>query len=65
MPQGRVRIQAPLAGQWVLRGTDLRLSERVPDTWESRFVTLAFEIEGDRQAVSSDPGLQAGQTAAP
>jgi hypothetical protein len=42
--QGRVRIAAPIVGKWVLRGTDLRLSERVPDTWESRFVTLAFEI---------------------
>jgi len=42
--QGRVRIHAPLVGRWVLRGTDLRLSESVPDTWESRFVTLAFEI---------------------
>jgi len=42
--QGRVRIAAPLVGKWVLRGTDLRLSESAPDTWESRFVTLAFEI---------------------
>jgi hypothetical protein len=41
---GRVRIQAPLAGKWVLRGTDLRRSEQMPDAWESRFVTLAFEI---------------------
>ena len=42
--QGRVRIQAPLPGPWVLRGTDLRLSTTQPGTWESRFVTLAFEI---------------------
>jgi len=41
---GRVHIGAPLAGRWVLRGTDLRLSASAPDTWESRFVTLAFEI---------------------
>lgn len=46
--EGRVRFPAPLAGRWVLRGTDLRLSEREPDTWESRFVTLAFEIEDER-----------------
>jgi len=46
--EGRVRFPAPLPGRWVLRGTELRLSEREPDTWESRFVTLAFEIEDDR-----------------
>ncbi len=42
--QGRVSFTPPLAGRWVLRGTDLRLSDTVPDTWESRFVTLAFEV---------------------
>jgi hypothetical protein len=42
--EGRIRIPAPLAGHWVLRGTDLRLSASVRDAWESRFVTLAFEI---------------------
>lgn len=42
--QGRVSFQPPLAGRWVLRGTDLRLSSTVPDTWDSRFVTLAFEV---------------------
>jgi len=56
--EGRVRIPAPLPGRWVLRGTELRLSEREPDVWESRFVTLAFEIsDGDkpqRQADNSD-----------
>jgi hypothetical protein len=44
---GRVRFPAPLPGRWVLRGTELRLSEREPDTWESRFVTLAFEVQAD------------------
>jgi len=42
--QGRVGFAAPLPGRWVLRGTDLRLSESEPDRWESRFVTLAFEV---------------------
>ena len=42
--EGRVRIAAPLAGRWVLRGTDLRLSDSRPDTWESRFINLAFEV---------------------
>jgi hypothetical protein len=42
--QGRVRTAAPEAGRWILRGTDLRLSASRPGTWESRFVTLAFEV---------------------
>lgn len=42
--QGRVSFRVPLAGGWLLRGTDLRLSQTVPDTWESRFVTLAFSV---------------------
>ena len=42
--EGRVRFTAPLPGRWVLRGTDLRLSEHEPDLWVSRFVTLAFEV---------------------
>jgi hypothetical protein len=42
--QGRVRIPLPLPGRWVLRGTDLRLSANDATRWESRFVTLAFEV---------------------
>ena len=42
--QGRVSVVAPLPGRWVLRGTDLRLSDAEPDLWVSRFVTLAFEV---------------------
>lgn len=42
--QGRVSFRVPLAGGWLLRGTDLRPSATVPDTWESRFVTLAFRV---------------------
>lgn len=42
--EGRVTLQPPLAGRWVLRGTDLALSASRPDEWESRFVTLAFEV---------------------
>lgn len=42
--QGRVQTRLPLAGRWVLRGTDLRLSSERPGTWDSRFVTLAFEV---------------------
>lgn len=69
--EGRVRFPAPLPGRWVLGGTELRPSEREPDTWESRFVTLAFEIANDGtgtrpQAGSNDPGLpQAGNSESP
>lgn len=42
--QGRVTFSPPLPGRWILRGTDLRLSETQRDYWESRFVTLAFEV---------------------
>ncbi len=41
--QGMLRHTLPFGGRWLLRGTDLRVSERQPDTWESRFVTLAIE----------------------
>ncbi len=42
--QGRVQTRLPLAGHWVLRGTDLRPSSERPGTWDSRFITLAFEV---------------------
>jgi hypothetical protein len=42
--QGRVSMPVPLPGRWILRGVDLRLSDTTPDQWESRFVTLAFEV---------------------
>jgi len=42
--QGRVQTRLPLAGRWVLRGTDLRPSSERPGTWDSRFVTLAFDV---------------------
>jgi hypothetical protein len=41
---GRIEVAPPLPGRWVLRGTDLRLSATDPERWESRFVTLAFEV---------------------
>jgi hypothetical protein len=42
--QGRVTLRLPLAGRWVLRGTNLRPSAERPGTWDSRFVTLAFDV---------------------
>ncbi|MEO5671622.1 MAG: DUF4198 domain-containing protein [Ramlibacter sp.] len=41
--EGILRHSLPFNGRWLLRGTDLRLSTQRPDTWESRFVTLALE----------------------
>jgi hypothetical protein len=43
--QGRVSQRLPLPGQWLLRGVDLRLSATVPDTFDSRFITLALTVE--------------------
>lgn len=46
--QGRLQHRLPFAGQWLLRGTDLRLSATRRDAWESRFVTLVVEVpDGD------------------
>ncbi len=42
--QGRISVTAPLPGRWVLRGVDLRVSTSDPDRWDSRFVTLAFNV---------------------
>lgn len=42
--EGRASFTVPIAGHWLLRGTDLRLSTTTPDTWDSRFVTLAFRV---------------------
>ena len=41
---GRATLRLPLAGRWLARAVDLRLSTTAPDEWESRFVTLAFEV---------------------
>jgi hypothetical protein len=41
---GRVEFKPPLPGRWLLRGVDLRVSATDPDAWDSRFVTLAFEV---------------------
>lgn len=52
--EGRVRIAAPLPGRWVLRGTDLRVSAGDADRWESRFVTLAFDVRAAEAAATND-----------
>ena len=42
--QGRASIALPLPGRWVLRGTDLRRSQNLPDQFDSRFFNVAFEV---------------------
>lgn len=42
--EGRLQITLPLAARWLLRGVDLRPSPQHADHWDSRFVTLAFEV---------------------
>jgi hypothetical protein len=42
--EGRARIELPLPGRWVLRGTDLRRSDTQPNEFDSRFFNLAFEV---------------------
>ncbi|GAB4037784.1 MAG: hypothetical protein Fur0014_05870 [Rubrivivax sp.] len=40
---GRIEAALPQAGRWILRGTDLRPA--ADDRWDSRFLTLAFEVQ--------------------
>lgn len=42
--QGRVHFTPPLPARWLLRGTELRLADGDPDRWQSRFLTLVFEV---------------------
>lgn len=42
--QGQLEMRLPLPGRWVLRGTELRAVPDQPGHWDSRFVTLAFEV---------------------
>lgn len=58
--QGRVEMRLPLPGRWVLRGTELRAVPDSPGHWESRFVTLAFEV-----AARDNPGTQNGMNSRP
>ncbi|WP_341888960.1 DUF4198 domain-containing protein [Variovorax sp. YR752] len=58
--QGRVEMRLPLPGRWVLRGTELRAVPDTPGHWESRFVTLAFEV-----AAREKPDTQNGMNSRP
>ncbi len=41
--EGKVRHTLPFTGRWLLRGTDLRISQQDATRWESRFATLALD----------------------
>lgn len=43
--QGRVEWVPPQPGRWILRGTDLRPPAADAERWDSRFLTLAFEVQ--------------------
>lgn len=60
--QGRVELRLPLAGRWVLRGTDLRAVPDAAGRWDSRFVTLAFEVAA-RDAAADQNGMNASPNA--
>jgi uncharacterized GH25 family protein len=42
---GRAVFKLPRAGKWLLRGTELRSSNRPGIDWESDFTTLLFEVK--------------------
>lgn len=46
--EGRLEMRLPAAGRWLLRGTALRPAPDGSDRWDSRFVTLAFEVKPAR-----------------
>jgi hypothetical protein len=46
--EGRLETVLPLAGRWILRGTDVRAAADGSDRWDSRFLTLAFEVQPKR-----------------
>jgi hypothetical protein len=42
--QGRLALTPPLAGTWLLRAIDLRPPEPGQTRWDSRFVSLVFDV---------------------
>ena len=42
--EGELAQRLPFGGRWLLRATDLRQSQDAPETWASRFVTLAIDV---------------------
>lgn len=62
--QGRVDLRLPLVGRWVLRGTELRRADDDPQRWDSRFVTLAFEVAPQDASSTSPKARSTNQAAA-
>ena len=62
--EGRVQVTLPLTGRWVLRGVDLRLSEARRDEWDSRFLTLAFEVQAQKGSTLTLNALSTSQAEA-
>lgn len=44
--QGRVSARLPFSGTWMMRGIDLRPPEAGSEVWNSRFITLTFQVAG-------------------
>ena len=42
---GRAVFKLPRAGKWLLRGTELRSSQKPAVDWESDFTTMSFEVQ--------------------
>ena len=54
--KGQVRANLPLAGRWLLRGTELQPTASPPgepERWTSHFVTLAFSLAPAEAAVKT------------
>jgi len=54
--KGQVRANLPLAGRWLLRGTELQATATPPgepERWTSHFVTLAFSLAPAEAAVKT------------
>ncbi len=43
--EGRAVFKVPRAGKWLLRGTELRSSNKPATDWESDFTTMSFVVQ--------------------
>ena len=43
--EGRAVFKVTRAGKWLLRGTELRSSNKPATDWESDFTTLSFQVQ--------------------
>lgn len=61
--EGRVRFTPPQPARWLLRAVDLRLADGDPDRWQSRFLTLIFDVAQNPSSVMPN-ARSTNQTAA-